>query len=209
MAYLALIDACIAILMLSWLRILLRARGEDIPCTARIFSWAIVAVAVVALAGLVVANVLVLKTLDSAFGKQLSPVLFTAWLLAMSAASISFVIAVTAFHTNSKAAAWIRVVPPDQLFFRVGSESTAVKLEPGSVRAMGVFEGAGGLMYIQYLVRDGDRAIGLVVPSTRDAGPAVNGAPLLDGLSGLIAQDGRKLNRYLVQFCESNPRARS
>ena len=131
---LALLDIVIATLMALWLRALLRARGEDIPCTGRGLAWGLVAVAVVASVGLVVVNVLALKSLDQALGKTLSPLLFTVWLLAMSACAILFIIALTARHTNRTAAAWIRLVAPAQLVVRTAGEASTLRLEPGSVR---------------------------------------------------------------------------
>jgi hypothetical protein len=207
MAYLALADAFLAIVVALWLRALVRAREEQIPCTARIFSWAIVAVGVIAMVGLVVANVLVLQALDRAFGRTLSPILFTAWLLAMSAAAILFVVAIATLHTNRSAAAWIRLVPPSGLVVRVAGETATLALAPGSVRALGLVGGSAGVMYVQYAIRNGDRSIELVVPYTRDAGRATDGAPWLDGLSGLVAQGrARALHRYFAQFCAPDAR---
>jgi hypothetical protein len=200
MTYLALIDAFVTICMAFWLRALLRARGDDIPCTPQSFSWRMVAIGVVALVGIVIANVLVLKALDSAFGRKLSPLIFTGWLLSMSAAAILFIIAITALHTNRTAVAWIRVLPPDQLSVRVGHETATVRLAPGAVHLVGVAEGVGGLMYVQYAIRNGDRTLDLVVPFTRDAARVTDGAPTLGYVTGVIAQGGaRKLHQHLAQ----------
>jgi hypothetical protein len=199
------VDALLAVALAFWLRALMRARREDIPCTPHFFSWAMVGVGLLAIFGLVVANVLVLKMLDRAFGQSLSPLPSTTWLLTMSGAAILFIVAMTTFDTNRRAAAWIRLLPPDTLTVRTAGESIAFKLEPGAVRALGVAEGMGGMLYVQYLVRDRDRAIELVVPFTRDARAATSGTPPLGGLSGLVVQGGaRKLHRYLAPFCAAS-----
>lgn len=208
MLYLTAVDAVVVIAMAFWLRALLRSRGGDIPCTARIASPWIVASGVLALVGNVVVNVLGLKALDAAFGKHLSPVLFTAWLLTMSAGSILFIAALATLDTNRKALAWLRLAAPDELVVRGAGVSTTVKLEPASVRALLVGGGLGGAMYVQYYIRNGDRAIELVVPFTLAAGPATNGSPWLDSFSGLIAQGGaRKLHRFFAPYCERHTKA--
>lgn len=207
MIYLALLNAFIAVLMALWQRALMHARGEDIPCTAQIFSGAVLAAGVVSMVGFAVANVLVLNALDKAFGRHLSPVLFTAWLLSMSAAVILLIMALNTFHTNRTAPVWIRVVPPDELIFRVGSGATTVKLKPGSARALGIAGGMAGLTYVQYLVSNGDTEIALMVPFTPAAGPAINGSPWQGRLSGLIVHgDPGKLHRYFAPFCEPQRR---
>jgi hypothetical protein len=210
MLLLALLDAATALLLALWLRALLRARGGDIPCTTRVFSWTAVAVAVVALVGLVVANVLALRILDPAVGRALSPLRFTLWLLAMSASAILFVIALVAFHTNRTAAAWIRLVVPAQLVVRRAGESSTLTLTPGSVRALGIVEGSGGLLYVQYVIDAGEGPLALLVPFTRDAAAASDGTPRLDGVRGLIAQgEARALHRHLAPFCQPSGGAAS
>jgi hypothetical protein len=195
MAYVALADAVLAVCLGLWARTLSRARGGDVPCTARLFSGAMVAVGVAAIVALVVANVLVLSALDDAFGKKLSPVVFTAWLLAMSAAGILFIFAVNTLHTNRTAAAWLRVVPPDELILRAGGHTRTLKLGPGAVRVLGIVEVAGGLMYIQYLVHDVELVVRFM------GGAAVDGAPRLDRPRGLVVQGAaRRLHRHFAPF---------
>jgi hypothetical protein len=195
MAYLAAANALLALCLGLWVRALSRARGQDIPCTSRIFSWGIVAAGVTAIVALVVANVLVLEALDRVFGRKLSPVVFTVWLLAMSAGAILFIVAVNTWHTNRTAAAWIRPGGPGELVVRVGSDTKTLHLLPGSVRVLGIVQGMGGILYVQYTVGP----LELVVPFTRDAN--IEGAAWLDRLRGLVVQGAaRTLHRHFAPF---------
>ena len=182
MLYVVLLHGIVAIFMVMWVRALLRARGGEIPCTRWTFSWSIVFVGVGVVVVGVVTDVLVLKALDAL--RSISPLVFAAWLLALSASSILFIVALVTLHTNRKAAAWLRLLPPDTLVLRRVGDSVTLKLEPGSVRVPGIVPGMGGQMFVQYLV--GPPAIPLAVSFTR--GAATDGAPWLERLTGLVVQ---------------------
>jgi hypothetical protein len=203
MEYLVLINIAVAISMAVWLRALLLARGADIPCTMRLFSRGVVAIAVLSIFGIVALNAVVMHVLDNAFDRALSPALITAWMAAMTAAALLFIAAISTRHTNRAVAAWIRLAGAGEVIFRVGVDSKTVKLEPGSVRALGVVQGLGGHLYVQYLVRARDMEVPLVVPFTRDAKRATEGAPWLTKRRGIIAQAGaREIHRHFAPFCE-------
>ena len=186
MIYLALANAFVAVAAALWLRRLSRARGQEIPCTRGVFSWAVVAAGVAVMLGVVLGNILALIPLDHLLGREKSGVVFAVWLLTMSAGAILFIVALTTWHTNRYAAGWLRVMAPGGLALRVGGESRLLKLAPGAVRVVGVAEGIGGIMYVQYRILDGERAIDLVVQFVR--GARVDGAPWLDRPDGLIVQ---------------------
>jgi hypothetical protein len=186
MIYLALANGLIAVAAGLWLRRLSRARGQEIPCTDGVFSWVVVAAGVAAMLLMVVGNILVLIPIEHALGREKSGVVFVVWLLAMSAGAILFIVALNTWHTNRYAAGWLRVMAPGGLSLRVGGASTLIKLAQGSVGVVGVAQGIGGIVYVQYRILDGERAIDLVVQFVR--GARTDGAPWLDRPHGLIVQ---------------------
>jgi hypothetical protein len=199
MIWLSLGNALLAVLAMLWLRRVSRARGQEIPCTRAVFSWVVVAAGVAVMFGVVVANVLLEEKLGHLLGREKSGWIFAAWLLTASVGSILFIVALTTFHTNRTAAAWIRVMPPGGFSLRIGGESTLVKLQPGAARVTGVAQGVGGILYVQYQILDGERAIDLVLPFVR--GARTDGAPWLDRTTGLVVQGAaRTLHELFAQF---------
>jgi hypothetical protein len=182
-----------------WLRASLRTRGGEIPCTAGGVPMLPLLVglggvlAMVGVSGELIGSLHLIAAGDMAFA---------AFIVSVSAAAASFIMAVAAAHTNRAALVWLRLSPPNQLIVRTPQGTDTVTLEAGCVRASFVGSGVGGATFIQYFIGAGERTLNLVVPMTIRAAHVMEGAPRLAHYTGAVVQGRVKdVHRFLEPHC--------
>jgi hypothetical protein len=182
-----------------WLRRATRSRAGEIPCTSGAMPVMPALLSVCVILGMASGSGLLISHFHWSGS---SAIAYVAWMIPFGAASLLFVLALAAAHTNRVAMAWLSLTLPNALIIRTPAETTRVLLEKKCVRAFVVGNGMGGPTYVQYFIEVGERTLNLVVPYSLGIGSITDGAPWLAQYVGLVVQSrAREIHHFLEPFC--------